>query len=96
MLLSLIVPVYNEEYYLRRCLGSLLRQGLERVGDYEIICVDDGSTIAALSSCPDMPSTTQTSSRFMSSGTRDWDPPETLVCWWHSGNILVLSIATTL
>ena len=44
MLLSLIVPVYNEEYYLRRCLGSLLRQGLERVGDYEIICVDDGST----------------------------------------------------
>lgn len=42
MKLSVIVPVYNVEKYLPRCLDSLLRQGME-VGEYEIICVDDGS-----------------------------------------------------
>ena len=42
MKLSVIVPVYNVEKYLPRCLDSLLRQGLE-VGEYEVICVNDGS-----------------------------------------------------
>ena len=42
MLLSIIVPVYNVERYLPRCLDSLLRQGLQP-GEYEIICVNDGS-----------------------------------------------------
>ena len=40
--LSVIVPVYNVERYLHRCLDSLLHQGLE-VGEYEVICVNDGS-----------------------------------------------------
>lgn len=39
--LSVIIPVYNAEAYLRRCLDSVLAQGQE---DMEIICVDDGST----------------------------------------------------
>ena len=43
MTLSIIVPVYNVEPFLRRCLDSLLRQGLE-VGEYEIVCINDGST----------------------------------------------------
>ena len=43
MKLSIIVPVYNVEQYLSRCLESLLAQDLEP-GDYEIICVNDGST----------------------------------------------------
>lgn len=38
---SVIVPVYNVEAYLHRCLESILHQTLE---DIEIICVDDGST----------------------------------------------------
>ena len=42
MKLSVIVPVYNVEQFLPRCLDSLLRQGLE-VGEYEVICVNDGS-----------------------------------------------------
>lgn len=41
--LSVIVPVYNVEKYLPRCLDSLLRQGLQEE-EYEIICVNDGST----------------------------------------------------
>ncbi|MBO4674169.1 MAG: glycosyltransferase [Bacteroidaceae bacterium] len=42
MLLSIIVPVYNVERYLPRCLDSLMRQGL-RPEEYEVICVNDGS-----------------------------------------------------
>ena len=42
MKLSVIVPVYNVEKYLPRCLDSLLRQGMES-GDWEVICVNDGS-----------------------------------------------------
>lgn len=38
---SVIVPVYNVEKYLRECLDSLRDQTLT---DIEIICVDDGST----------------------------------------------------
>ena len=38
---SVIVPVYNTEQYLRRCLDALVNQTLE---DIEIIVVNDGST----------------------------------------------------
>ena len=38
---SVIIPVYNAEPYLRQCLDSVVNQTLK---DIEIICVDDGST----------------------------------------------------
>lgn len=38
---SVLIPVYNTEAYLRRCLDSVTGQTLR---DLEIICVDDGST----------------------------------------------------
>ena len=38
---SVILPVYNTEKYLPRCLDALVNQTLE---DLEIIAVDDGST----------------------------------------------------
>ncbi len=40
-LVSVIVPVYNVEPYLRRCIDSLVHQTLK---DIEIILIDDGST----------------------------------------------------
>ncbi|MCG7281727.1 glycosyltransferase [Chryseobacterium taklimakanense] len=40
MKVSVIVPVYNVEKYLRKCLGSLVSQTLQ---DIEIIVVNDGS-----------------------------------------------------
>ena len=43
MKLSIIVPVYNVEAYLQKCVSSLLNQDLP-ASDYEIILVDDGST----------------------------------------------------
>lgn len=38
--LSIIVPVYNVEKYLPKCLESLIKQTLK---DIEIICINDGS-----------------------------------------------------
>lgn len=43
MLLSIIVPVYNVEKYLGKCLDSLLQQDLSP-DNYEIIVINDGST----------------------------------------------------
>lgn len=43
--LSIIVPIYGVEQYLRKCVDSLLNQDIV---DYEIILVDDGSP----DSCP--------------------------------------------
>ena len=41
--ISVIIPVFNQEKYLSRCLRSLIDQTLEKK-DYEIIVVNDGST----------------------------------------------------
>lgn len=42
MKLSIIIPVYNMEAYLMRCLNSVLKQDLSQ-NEYEIICIDDDS-----------------------------------------------------
>lgn len=42
---SIIIPVYNVETYLRECLDSVIKQTLKNI---EIICVNDGSTDKSL------------------------------------------------
>lgn len=48
MKLSIIIPVYNAEQYLQKCLESVFNQNLSPQ-DYEILCINDGSTDASLS-----------------------------------------------
>jgi glycosyltransferase involved in cell wall biosynthesis len=48
---SIIVPVYNVEQYLERCVNSLRNQTLQ---DLEIILVDDSSTDSSLAICQKM------------------------------------------
>ena len=43
--ISVIVPIYNTENYLRECLDSIVNQTFE---DIEIICINDGSTDSSL------------------------------------------------
>ncbi|MDY2726925.1 MAG: glycosyltransferase [Anaerostipes faecalis] len=44
-LISVIVPVYNVEKYLKKCINSILYQSYSNI---EVLCVDDGSTDASL------------------------------------------------
>lgn len=43
MKLSIIIPCYNAEKHITRCLKSIVNQGFDTI-DYEIIIIDDGST----------------------------------------------------
>lgn len=42
---SVIIPVFNQESYIKECLDSVLRQDL---ADFEVICINDGSTDSSL------------------------------------------------
>ena len=44
--ISVVLPVYNVANYLRKCLDSLVHQTFD---DFEVICVNDGSTDLSLS-----------------------------------------------
>lgn len=45
---SIIIPVYNSENYIKRCLDSLINQTLRGI---EIIIVDDGSNDSSGAIC---------------------------------------------
>ena len=51
--LSIIVPVYNVEKYVRPCIESIFRQGLDD-NNYEIIIVNDGSTDNSMKNITDI------------------------------------------
>ena len=39
--ISVIIPIFNSEKFLSKCLNSVISQSLKTI---EIICIDDGST----------------------------------------------------
>ncbi|NLX71599.1 MAG: glycosyltransferase family 2 protein, partial [Clostridiales bacterium] len=47
-MISIIVPVYNAEKWLRRCINSVLTQTYP---DIELVLVNDGSTDRSLEIC---------------------------------------------
>ena len=51
MKISLIVPVYNSEKYLEKCLASIRRQSFK---DFECLLIDDESTDSSLDICRKM------------------------------------------
>ena len=40
-ILTVIIPVYNNDKYIKRCLNSVINQSIKNI---KIIIVDDGST----------------------------------------------------
>lgn len=48
--ISIIVPVYNTEQYLPRCIDSILSQSFT---DFELLLIDDGSTDGSSAICDD-------------------------------------------
>lgn len=50
MILSVVVPIYNVEAYLKKCVKSLLDQNLSPE-DYEILLIDDGATDSSGAIC---------------------------------------------
>ena len=51
--ISVVIPVYNKEAYIKQCLSRALSQDVD---DYEVIAVDDGSTDASGAICDQMAS----------------------------------------
>ena len=47
-MISIIIPVYNVEKYLKKCIDSILMQSYT---DYEVILIDDGSTDSSGTLC---------------------------------------------
>ena len=47
-MVSIVIPIYNVEIYLKKCINSILNQNFN---DFEIILVNDGSTDSSLDIC---------------------------------------------
>ncbi|MDT6668970.1 glycosyltransferase, partial [Enterococcus faecium] len=52
--ISIIVPVYNVEKYLKKCVDSILGQTFT---DFELLLIDDGSTDNSGSICDELAKT---------------------------------------
>ena len=61
-MLSIVVPVYKTEKYIRQCIDSILAQEYD---DFELILIDDGSPDSSGAVCSPC-------YRIISQGSRSW------------------------
>lgn len=87
--LSIIIPVYNVECYITRCLESILNQNTE---ECEIILVDDGSKDSSGSICDDYESKYK-NVMCIHKKMEDYQMREMLELVEHKGSTFGLSIA---
>ena len=100
--LSIIIPVYNVEGYLHRCVDSILSQDYDA---YEIILVDDGSTDSSGAICDEFAKRHTHISvihkpngglrRIFSYGIRTEVAPTTYAAISYSLNVYVIPISST-
>jgi len=50
--LSIIIPMYNAEKYIAKCLDSIFAE-IDKTDDIEVILIDDGSSDRSIESCKD-------------------------------------------
>ena len=91
VIISVIVPVYNAEKYLKRCVDSILSQSFS---DFELLLIDDGSSDLSGLFCDEYAIADKRVSAFHT----DNRTPQTSLCWcrlprsgcaprpaWHHG-----------
>ena len=86
--ISVIIPVYNVEKYLNRCLDSIVNQTLE---DIEVICVNDGSTDNSLQILKEYASK-DSRIKIVDKKMKDWDIQEKLVLTMQQESIFFFVI----
>ena len=47
-MISIIVPIYNSEKTLKRCIDSIINQS---INEFELLLIDDGSTDSSKNIC---------------------------------------------
>lgn len=67
---SIIIPNYNEEKYIRRCLDSIFNQTIHK-SKYEVIVIDDGSTDKSINMIKEYDVTLLNSDRLGAGGARN-------------------------
>lgn len=80
--LSIVVPVYNVEKHLQRCIESLLKQ---KVDNYEIILVDDGSSDSSPAMCDEY-AQKYAHIKVLHKTNGGWALPETVELLWQKEN----------
>lgn len=67
---SIIIPNYNKEKYIRRCLNSIVTQSINKQ-NYEVIVIDDGSTDGSIDIIKEYDVKLLNSNRLGAGGTRN-------------------------
>lgn len=88
--LSVIIPIYNAEKYLRKCLSSVKAQTFT---DFEVLLIDDGSTDKSADICKEF-SEKDNRFRYFKKKTGERIKQESTAPKNRSANILRFAITT--